>query len=233
MSDSNGDTLNDAKNPETPGASANTPPNGGSQPSGDQTQNEVEREKARAATAQRERDEAVQDAKKARREARIANQKLAALAGANGDGGEGGQPAPQAGSAEAAVVQARAERRVVGLVAGEAKYQELLASDPTLKELLLNNPLSLIKNYIDEEDAVEQVQEYLDRRLSTRAQAPAPAPSAPAPQPNNQEIPKPGSTPAGGGETVYTAEKIRSMSAEEWMKIPVEKRQRMMRGDFS
>lgn len=235
MSESNGDTLKDAQNPETPGASANTPPNGGSQPSGDQAQNEVEREKARAATAQRERDEALQEAKKSRREIKILNQKLAALAGTGDEGGDGGSQTPPSGNTEAIVVQARAERRVVGLVAGDAKYTELLASDPTLKDILLNNPLSIIKNYIDEDDAVEQVQDYLDRRLASRATTtPAPAQATPPAQDaTGKDIPRPGTAPANGGVMRYSAEQIKNMPASEWMKIPAEQRQKMMQGDFS
>lgn len=230
MSDPNGDTLDGAKKPETPGAPANTPPNGQSQPSGDD-KNEVERANARAATAQQAEADAKKDAREARRALKIAEAKLAAKGG-DGDGGDdganpGGSPAP--GSAEAQVVQARAESRIARLIASDPRYSELTAKDATLKDILYRNPLSLIPNYIDEDDAVEQVQEYLDGKLSPAAPAPAPATTE-----AQREVPKPGGEPAGGAaQPKYTAESIRNMPAAEWIKIPVEQRQKMMRGDFS
>jgi len=46
-------------------------------------------------------------------------------------------------------------------------YQELLKQDITLREVLKNNPFALIGEYFDAQDAVEQLKEKLEQRLSS------------------------------------------------------------------
>lgn len=215
------DTLDEAKKAETPAASTNTPANGTS-PAPSDLENELERERARASTAQRERDEAVREARDARRKLKIALQQPSGSDDDNKDDkGRGGN------TAEAEVVQARAERRVMGMVIGDAKYQDLLAGDPTLRDLMLRNPLSFIGEFIDEDDAVEQVQDYLDKRLAAKAPAPVQK------KEETKDVPKPGAAPAAGGTMRYTPEQLKNMSPDEYARIPKEERMKMMKGELS
>lgn len=63
------------------------------------------------------------------------------------------------------VLKAKAD--IMGLVFDNPKYQELLKKDMTLKEVLRNNPFALIGDYLDTEDAVEQIKDLLDTRVSS------------------------------------------------------------------
>ncbi len=63
----------------------------------------------------------------------------------------------------------RLEARIAiqNLILGNAKYQEVLEKDITLKEILKKNPLALIDKYLDAQDAAEQIQEKLDKRVTS------------------------------------------------------------------
>jgi hypothetical protein len=137
---------------------------------------QLERDAARAATAQREADAA-------RRKAALYDRTM----------GKGlaspfsRQAAPVAAPTEdeqreqASREDAKAERLIMRLAA-EPKYRALLDSDPTLRDLMVNNPLAVLPTLapdaIDAEDALALVTEKLDARLTTIN---APAPAAPAP----------------------------------------------------
>lgn len=56
--------------------------------------------------------------------------------------------------------------RVAELLLRNEKYQKVLEKDPTLKEVLLTNPLALVEDYYDVEDAIEQIQEKIEKRLT-------------------------------------------------------------------
>lgn len=223
MEKPNGDTPDQNKKPETPGSGTDTPPNKGGSSSADEQKNEVERERARAATALKDKEDAENRAR-TERIARIKAEKaLAALGGGAGSGDGGGSAAPA--STEEQNVRNDAEKRVFALVASTPAYQDVFTKDQTLKDIVLRNPLALISEYIDAEDAVDQIKKYLDTRLTTVAPVKAPE------TPSTQNPPAPG---AGGGkesQTTYSAEAIRSMSPDQWMKIPQEIREKILRGE--
>lgn len=232
----NGDTLDQNNQVNTPPAGSNTPPqNGESQPSSD-LQNELERERSRAATALREKS----DAEKRARDERVARLKaekqLRALQGEGGDEA-GSNSSANFGSSEEAMVRANAEKQIYALIASTSAYQQLLDKDSTLKDVILRNPLSLISEYIDAEDAAEQVQGYLDGRIQTNITTP-PTPSSNAGSgdqqtPQNPPAPGAGNNATGKADDKYSAESIKQMSPEEWNKIPKDKRMKMLQGDFS
>lgn len=60
---------------------------------------------------------------------------------------------------------------VKGLVAEtilrNKNYQKVLEQDPTLQEVLLANPLAIVEDAIDAEDALNQIKEKLDLRVET------------------------------------------------------------------
>jgi len=45
-------------------------------------------------------------------------------------------------------------------------YQQILEQDPTLQEVLLTNPLAIVEDAYDAEDALNQIKEKLDLRVS-------------------------------------------------------------------
>ncbi len=236
MSNPNGDTPDQNKPQNAPGSGTDTPPkDGGSQPSGE-NENELERERARAATALKDKEAAE---KRARDEkiARIrAEKELARLRGGSGSGdgsGDGSQTPSGNEDAEEEVIRANAEKQVFALIAGTQSYQELLAKDPTLKEVLLRNPLSLISDYIDAEDAADQVKKYLDSRVQAGSGSSSSSGAGDGGQTPPKDIKPPKDGGSGGATPKYTAEQIRNMSPEEWSKIPKEQRAKMMQGDFS
>jgi len=59
---------------------------------------------------------------------------------------------------------------IQNLILDNPKYQEVLKKDITLKEVIKNNPFALIGEYLDTEDAVEQIREKLDERVTSLAQ---------------------------------------------------------------
>lgn len=137
---------------------------------------QLERDAARAATAQRE-------AAEARRKAALYDRTM----GKSHASPFSRQPAPAAAPTEeemreqASREDAKAERLIMRLAA-EPKYRALLDADPTLRDLMVNNPLAVLPalapDAIDAEDALALVTEKLDARLTTIS---TPAPVAPAP----------------------------------------------------
>ncbi|MCK5643499.1 MAG: hypothetical protein KAJ19_21995, partial [Gammaproteobacteria bacterium] len=69
-------------------------------------------------------------------------------------------------SASDAEIHLKAKNLVQGLIIENADYQKLINSNYTLKEVLKNNPLALIGEYYDVEDAVDQIKEKLDKDVS-------------------------------------------------------------------
>ena len=64
-------------------------------------------------------------------------------------------------------VRSEARIGIQNLILENPEYQELLKQDITLREVLRNNPFALIGEYFDAQDAVEQIREKLDGRVST------------------------------------------------------------------
>lgn len=56
---------------------------------------------------------------------------------------------------------------VQNLLLGNSDYQHLLSEDVTLKEVMKKNPLVLIGDFFSIDDAVEQIREKLDERVSS------------------------------------------------------------------
>ena len=56
---------------------------------------------------------------------------------------------------------------IQNLIIGSPEYQKLLEGNITLREVIKNNPLALIGDYLDVEDAVEQVKDKLDEMVSS------------------------------------------------------------------
>jgi len=56
---------------------------------------------------------------------------------------------------------------VQNLLLGNPDYQNLLSQDVTLKEVMKKSPLVLIGDFFSVEDAVEQIREKLDERVSS------------------------------------------------------------------
>ena len=64
-------------------------------------------------------------------------------------------------------IRLKAQIGIQNLILDNFDYQEVLRQDLTLKEVLKNNPFALIKEYIDEQDAIDQIKDMLDARVST------------------------------------------------------------------
>ena len=58
-----------------------------------------------------------------------------------------------------------AKMGVQNLLLENPEYYKLLEQDPTLKTIIRKNPLALIEDYLDAEDAVEQIKEVLEDRV--------------------------------------------------------------------
>ena len=234
MAEDNGDTLPPA-NPQNPPAAGdgNTPPE--KVPTLEELKNEVARVSAVAATAQKSAEDLKKDLRTERINRIKAEKERDLLKGGDGSG-DGNQSLPGGSSADEEITRANAEKGIFALLAGDQTYRELLEKDVTLKDILIKNPLSLISEYIDSEDAVDQVKSYLDNRLQTIKGSPLPpTPPAGGTPPTGGEPPKPGNPPSGGGNSAmkYSADQIRNMSPDDWAKIPKAERERMMQGEFS
>jgi len=59
---------------------------------------------------------------------------------------------------------------IQNLIMTNPEYLELLKQDLTLKEVIKNNPFAIIPEWIDSEDVVSQMKDYLDSRLSSLSQ---------------------------------------------------------------
>lgn len=96
--------------------------------------------------------------------------------------------APSAEEAEARNIEEdrKVERGLTG-IALDPKYRDVLDSDPTLRNLLTQNPLAVLpmmaSEALDAEDALELVREQLDQRLEARKSAAPVAPTVPAAPP--------------------------------------------------
>ena len=55
---------------------------------------------------------------------------------------------------------------IQGIIIDNPSYQEVLKKDQTLKQVLLKNPLVLIEDFIDAEDAVEQIKDLFNTKVS-------------------------------------------------------------------
>ncbi|MHA1482073.1 MAG: hypothetical protein ACTSQA_01380 [Candidatus Heimdallarchaeaceae archaeon] len=55
---------------------------------------------------------------------------------------------------------------IQGIIIDNPSYQEVLKKDQTLKQVLLRNPLALIEDCLDAEDAVEQIKDLFDTKVS-------------------------------------------------------------------
>lgn len=95
----------------------------------------------------------------------------------------------------------KAERGILAIAADPA-FREVLDADPTLRNLMVSNPLAVLpmlaNDALDAEDAMSLIKEELGKRK------PAPAtPPAPAPAPT--EVPKPGAITTPTDQTVDEA----------------------------
>lgn len=66
-------------------------------------------------------------------------------------------------------VKQDARIKIQNIIIDSPKYQELIKGNNVLKEVLKNNPFALIGDYIDAEDASEQVKEKLDKLVSAQS----------------------------------------------------------------
>ena len=64
-------------------------------------------------------------------------------------------------------VRTAARIGIQNLFIGNPAYQKLLEKDITLREVVKNNPLALIGDYLDAEDAIEQMKDKLDEIVSS------------------------------------------------------------------
>ena len=89
---------------------------------------------------------------------------------------------------------ATVKSQVASAIISSPKYAPLLQKNPTLAKVLAKNPLDILDRdeFIDEQDATNQVLDYLDGEIqalndATVAQPAAVIPSAPAPKPINPD----------------------------------------------
>jgi len=74
-------------------------------------------------------------------------------------------------SSEVDVIKKDIQIGVQNLLLGNPDYQNLLSQDITLREVMKKNPLVLIGDFYSVEDAVEQIREKLDERVSSLKKA--------------------------------------------------------------
>lgn len=117
-------------------------------------------------------------------------------------------PSPEE-AAEAASVEDRKAERGITRLALDPSYRAALDADPTFRDILSQNPLSLLDIYapdaLDAEDAVEQMKEELDRRAALASKPEPAAPAAPAPAPAPAEVPPAGHGSMGDGAIAEAA----------------------------
>lgn len=65
-----------------------------------------------------------------------------------------------------ALTQEKAKRMIAETIAYNSNYWELVNKDETLRHILKTNPLSLVNEYYDAEDAVIQIEDFLAKRIS-------------------------------------------------------------------
>jgi len=74
---------------------------------------------------------------------------------------------PEGESSEDKETRLQVRIAVQNLILDNPDYQELLKQDITLKEVIRNNPLALVGEFLDAEDAVEQIRDKLEQRVSS------------------------------------------------------------------
>jgi hypothetical protein len=134
-----------------------------------------------------------------------------------------------------------AERGVANLLAFNPQFGALLEKDPTLRDILQRNPLALINQYIDAEDAVDQIKEILEGRLGDTSQASTPTPQ---PTPTTMEptpTPAPAPTPALSSEPAapfvpvpgmtITPEQAVAMDQKAYAALPDAVRHKLLNGE--
>jgi len=75
--------------------------------------------------------------------------------------GEPSSTEPEEGISKIAV-----RGRVAEMLLRNPDYQKVVEQDPTLKEVLLTNPMALVEDALDVEDAVDQIRERIEKRLT-------------------------------------------------------------------
>lgn len=119
---------------------------------------------------------------------------------------------PEGETADEREIRLTARIGIQNLILENPEYQELLKQDVTLKEVLKNNPFALIGEYLDTEDAVEQIKEKLDDRVKQMSQPKEDKPKekeegvefepGAIQPPETSETPPPPATPPTPGEEV-------------------------------
>jgi len=91
------------------------------------------------------------------------------------------QPSEEEKANAASEEDRKAERGLMALVV-DPSYRDLLDADPTLREMLVKNPLAVLPilapDALDAEDAVSLVREALNKRRPAQTTPPAAAPAA-------------------------------------------------------
>ena len=214
-----GDNLADAnKGGTTPPAPANTPPQATPPAAGtgdikvdaaaevERLKNELTRKDTIARTAQSEAAQAKSIAR-SEKSARIKAEKdlRAAASGATVV-----PPVDNSNSnATEREVQLGAQMMIKDLLIENPQYRELVDNDPTLKEVIKNNPFVLIGDYFDANDAVEQFKEKLDGILRSKTQPKKEVPTTEPPviepkviQPTSGVVPPSGVKPQNTGDKI-------------------------------
>jgi len=225
------DTLPPKETPKPGEEGGNTPLNKEKSPDPiEDLKNQVDREKARAATALQSEETAKKNLRNEKILRIAAEKKLRELTGTGGDN----PPAPGKVNAEgndAEMERINAEKGIANLLMMSPEYQALLSKDETLKEIMLSNPLSLISEYIDAEDAVDQIKNKLDKKISASSGGATP------PAGDGKPVVKAGDVPPPSSESIEMKGNVApdaavKMSAEEWAKLPKEQRGKMLMGEF-
>ena len=231
MAEQISDTLlqKEAPKPGEPGS--NTPLNKEKSPDPiEDLKNQVNRQTAIAATALQEKETAQKNLRNEKIARITAEKKLRELTGAGGDN----PPAPgkvNTEGNEAEMERINAEKGIANLLMMSPEYQALLSKDETLKEIMLSNPLSLISEYIDAEDAVDQIKKRLDKKVSASNGDVTP------PAGDGKPAIKAGDVPAPSSESIEMKGNVApdaavKMPAEDWAKLPKEQRSKMLMGEF-
>lgn len=198
--------MSEAATPDVPVAPATpvTPPASAETVTLTKEQHEqLTRDAARAASAQRKLDRYEQ-----------------ANGRANGTHFKSGTPAkapePKEGQEDQGIVEDRKAERGLMTIAADPAFREVLDADPTLRNLLTQNPLGVLPllapDALDAEDAIDLVRGKLVERASGLKKPPA---VTPEPKPADAPVPK--SPPAGGVNATTTEVDARY---EEAKKLP-------------
>lgn len=137
-----------------------------SQPSKDEKnwENEVARRDATISTLQKQINSIKKDLKSTKRAEEILKRRIHKAA-EEGYEIEDTEPAPSEQNMSESLL---AEREIFRKVASNPKYASVLEDDKTLKKILLSKPLALVDDFTDADDAVDQVEELLNKRLADK-----------------------------------------------------------------